>query len=230
MLTGNKNVDIKILGELEDKDLANIYQVNKKSNEICNDPGFWLNRILIKFPYLDIDILKRYKNNKTWSQYYINDLIKINPSNAQDELINWSKYGRLDLVIVALNKGADICSEYNSAVRWASGNGHLDVVKYLAERGADIHDYDDLTLRWAGKSGHLDVVKYLVENGADPRADSDYGMVLASMNGHLEVVKYLVEKGVGISTYNYYSVNVAMKYGHNDVVDYLVSQGSPDPR
>jgi len=41
MLTGNKDVDRKILNELEDKDLVNVCQTNKQANLLCNDQVFW---------------------------------------------------------------------------------------------------------------------------------------------------------------------------------------------
>ena len=45
MLTGNKDVDRKILNELEDKDLVNACQINKKAHTLCNDQVFWMNRV-----------------------------------------------------------------------------------------------------------------------------------------------------------------------------------------
>ena len=74
MLTGVKDLDFKILGELEDKDLVSYCQTNKQADEICKDQGFWLNRILLKFPYLSWEILNKYKGDRSWSEYYINDL------------------------------------------------------------------------------------------------------------------------------------------------------------
>ena len=50
MLSGIKDVDMIILNKLEDVDLIQACQVNKKADEICNDQAFWLNRILTKFP------------------------------------------------------------------------------------------------------------------------------------------------------------------------------------
>ena len=52
MLTGNKNIDIKILNELEDVDLVKFCQVNKQVNSICNDQVFWMNRVFNRFGYV----------------------------------------------------------------------------------------------------------------------------------------------------------------------------------
>ncbi len=40
MLTGNKDVDRKILNELDDEDLVKACQVNKQVNTLCNDQVF----------------------------------------------------------------------------------------------------------------------------------------------------------------------------------------------
>jgi hypothetical protein len=41
------------------------------------------------------------------------------------------------------------------------------VVKYLVSLGADIRSEDDYAVRWASKYGHLEMVRYLVSQGAD---------------------------------------------------------------
>ncbi len=170
MLTGNKNLDFKILNKLDDIDLVNLCQTNHQANELCNNQTFWLNRILNRFPYLGLDVLKQYKQERSWSQYYIEDLRQVTPIKAQNKLENESAKGRLDLVIIAVNKGADTRAGNDFAVINASLNGHLEVVKYLVSQGADIRADNDFAVRYASQNGHLDVVKYLVSQGApDPR-------------------------------------------------------------
>ena len=122
LLTGNKDVDFKILGELEDKDLIKMCNINKEAMQLCNNnQNFWLNRILIKFPYLKLDVLKKYKNDRLWSEYYINDLRKINNStDVNKTLWNGSRKGRLDHVMIAINNGADIHALNDYSVRVAS--------------------------------------------------------------------------------------------------------------
>lgn len=72
LFTGNKNVDMKILSELSDTDLANTCKVNITAKKYCNDESFWLNRTLARFSQLgNPDKLKIYKGNITWKEYYI---------------------------------------------------------------------------------------------------------------------------------------------------------------
>ena len=221
MLTGVRDLDFKILNKLDDNDLVNVCKTNKQANNLCDDQGFWLQRIMIKFPYLGIDVLKKYKQNRSWSQYYIEDLRTITPSNANTKLITASKSGRLDQVIIAVNNGADIHARNDESLRYASIHGHLDAVKYLISQGADIHARDNYSLRMASVSGYLDVVKYLVEQGADIHALNDYSLRMASDYGHLEVVKYLVSQGGDIHAPDHVgpdaSLRNARQHGHTAV-------------
>jgi len=43
----------------------------------------------------------------------------------------------------------------------------MDIVKYLCERGADILSLDNLAVRLASQNGHLEVIMYLFRLGAD---------------------------------------------------------------
>ena len=170
MLTGNKDLDIIVLNNLEDRDLVNYCQTNKKAEILCNDQSFWLNRIMLKFPYLGLEILNKYKQ-ELWSEYYIKDLRNIARSaNMNQTLIKASQEGRLDHVMIAIANGADIHVWNDSAVMLASMKGHLDTVRYLVSVGAYIHIYDDLLVKLASRNGHADVVDYLVSMGSpDPR-------------------------------------------------------------
>ncbi len=160
-MIGNKDIDRKILNQLDDEDLVNMCQVNKKTHSLCNDQVFWMNRVFNRFGYVGGDILRKYKKNRSWSEYYIKDLRKINSTNANFKLIVGSDDGRLDRVIISLNIGANIHVYNDVSLRWASSAGHIEVVKYLVGHGVNIHADDDAALRWARQNGHTEIVKYL---------------------------------------------------------------------
>ncbi len=124
-LTGIKDIDFMILNELDDKSLVNYCTTNKEANKVCNNQIFWMNRTIKTFPYVNIEILRKNKENREWSEYYIDDLKKINRRNAGRYLRKGSAIGRMDFVIISLNKGANLCAVDNWAVRWASNNGHF---------------------------------------------------------------------------------------------------------
>ena len=228
-LTGIKDIDFKILNDLDDKSLVKYCSTNKEANKVCNNQIFWMNRVLKTFPYVDVEILRKNKGNRQWSEYYIDDLRKINTSNVDKYLKKGSEEGRMDIVMISINKGADIHAADDYAVQWASESGHIEVVKYLVSVGADIHAADDYAVQLGSKNGHLEVVKYLVSVGADIRTDDDWAVRWASRSGHLEVVKYLVSLGANIRAEDDFAVRVASSNGHLEVVKYLVSLGAPDP-
>ncbi len=221
MLTGIKYLDRKTLNELDDVDLVNACRANKKAELLCNDQVFWMNRVFLRFGYVDEDILRNNKGNRSWSEYYIHDLRKINKNNAKNYLKTGSKNNRLDHVMISMKKGS---YDYDYAIQVSSEIGNVKVVRYLAENGANIHRWSDQALRLASSNGHLEVVKYLVEQGADINTEDDQPLISASSNGHLEVVKYLVEKGANIHADDDNAVKMANKNNHLEVVRYLVKK------
>ena len=115
------------------------------------------------------------------------------------QLFDAVRNNNLEKVKNLVSLGADIRSQNDWAVRWASEKGHLEMVKYLVSLGADIRSYDNWAVQLASYFGHLEMVKYLVSIGANIRCGDDYPVRYASHNGHYEVVKYLCEAGADIS-------------------------------
>ena len=223
-LTGNKNLDIDILNQLDDKDLVSFCKTSKYANQLCNDQILWQRRTIDRWgDIIPLEMMKKYKGDKIWSDYYI-ELSKIFRSNLNQSLRKSSRIGRLELVILTLNNGAYIHVGNDHPLRLSSENGHLEVVKYLVSKGADIHSINDLALRNTSYYGHLETVKYLVDRGADIHAENDDALRWASKNGHLEVVKYLINQGADIHAKNDYASRWARRNGHLDVVKYLEEQ------
>ena len=203
-LTGIKDIDFKILNDLDDKSLVKYCSTNKEANKVCNNQIFWMNRVLKTFPYVNVEMLRKYKGNWQWSEYYIDDLRKINTSNVDKYLKKGSEEGRMDIVMISINKGANVHTKYDQAVRFASYYGHLEVVKYLVSKGANIRAQNDFAVLMASYYGHLEVVKYLVSLGADIHAGDDFAVRYASeegqqhsangLQGMLEQIKQLVEE------------------------------------
>jgi hypothetical protein len=73
--SGIKDVDLKILSRLEDKDLLNVcMQKNKYVYHICNDENFWRNRILKKYG----NFVGYYKpEDSNWKKFYMQTIIDL---------------------------------------------------------------------------------------------------------------------------------------------------------
>ena len=125
-----------------------------------------------------------------------------------------------------IQEGADVHTQKDKALRWASNNGHLEVVKLLLEHGADIHACEEETLRWASRNGLLEVVKLLLENGADVHAQEDYALRLASYGGHLEIVKLLLEHGADVHALKDEAFRWAIMTRHLEIVNFLEEWGN----
>ena len=83
-LTKTKDTDIEILNRMDDTTLINFCHANSETLQFCNNnQQFWLNRIISKYYStsmlynIPLTILKEYKGNREWSEYYIGDLRKI---------------------------------------------------------------------------------------------------------------------------------------------------------
>ena len=73
--TGVKDIDFKILEELDDSNLTNVCVVNTYLNDICKDETFWRNRLLNKYRFLlgnAENIIHNYKpKDILWKEYYV---------------------------------------------------------------------------------------------------------------------------------------------------------------
>ena len=154
-LTGDKNIDIIILNNLNDQDLISYFRTNKEAYRICQNQSFWLNRILKKFPYLTLDEIQQNKTSNNWSDYYIY-LSKIKKDKYHSKNIVEVK--------IAVEQGEDP----NISLHDASYFERLDSIKYLIEKGADVNYKHNISLKHAVNNSDKEMIKYLIEKGANP--------------------------------------------------------------
>lgn len=72
ILSNVKDVDLKILSELNDTDLFNFCIVNKYANKLCKDEHFWMNRFLERFG------TPHKPDYMSWRRYYLQVVKDIN--------------------------------------------------------------------------------------------------------------------------------------------------------
>jgi hypothetical protein len=68
MFTGNKDVDLKILAELDDRNVFNFCLSNKYLSKICKDEIFWKSRTMRKYPDY---IYEEKGDEETWRKFYL---------------------------------------------------------------------------------------------------------------------------------------------------------------
>ncbi len=230
--TGVKDLDRKILNQLSDKDLLAICSSNKKWRRFCDtDQILWMNRIYNKFPNLSSDIINKYKtwfvdfNNNPWFLYYM-DLKSVNETNAQSVLIYASDTERMDLLMIAIEKGADINSSYEDSymqISYAIESEWLDGVKYFIENGSYI-DLDELDL--AATYGYLDIIKYFNDIGIDIHERDDWILVTSASAGQIDLVKYLMKNGA--NKRHDEALRESVKSNNIDIVKYIINNGVID--
>ena len=165
MSTSIRDLDFKILLQLDDNSLVNYCVTDKKANDLCQDERFWEKLVISRFFYIDSKILNRYRGYRSWSNYYIRDLRKVNTAVGSDleiYLIYGVINGRLDHVMIAIHNGADVESNDGYPIIGAIQIHNFEMFKYLVEHGATI---DNGVFTVALRHKDFEIVKYIVEKG-----------------------------------------------------------------
>jgi hypothetical protein len=178
MLTPDRNINYKILTELDDRSLVNICSTDKKTYDFCQDERFWEQLVMSRFPYIDWNILNRYRGYRSWSNYYIKDLRKINNATNRaleiylmDGVVN----NRLDHVMIAIHKGADPNTDDGYPLLGSIERHNFEIFKYLAENGANIKgiENDNWISLWTLEYKDYEMFKYLADRGAVNGLDNE---------------------------------------------------------
>lgn len=184
------------------------------NNIICLNDTFWLNRLFKKYNIVKSSI-PNWRSPKSYYEYLTEQIRYYIPN---DLLVFSAMVGDLNLVKIALQKGADVNYNNDKALKEASTAGYFNVVKYLISVGADIHAQHDIALSMASRKGRLDIVKHLVSVGADVNAWGNSALNTAVRHGELDIVKYLMSVGAKI---NPKTIDIAQDNDHPDIVEYL---------
>ena len=89
VLTGNKNLDLKVLSNLDDRSLLNVCVVNRYANQLCKDENFWRKRFVTKFG----EEAAKYKpENRTWRNHYLKVISDLDQWSKPWEFFNIISY------------------------------------------------------------------------------------------------------------------------------------------
>ena len=161
-----KNILVKIALDLSNlSDIINLCLTSSIINEkVGLNQMFWMKKLSNDYDIYNKTIPEKYRLKDARFDYkkyflYIDYMLKKYPY-PNNLLKIGSIAGELNLVKISLKKGANIHTQDDYALRWASCNGQLEVVKLLIKEGANIHDE---ALKYPRYYGHLEVVEFLIE-------------------------------------------------------------------
>lgn len=219
-LVGDKNINSKILDELDDRELFNFCITDKSASAMCTYEPFWMNRLRRRYPYL-----VEFKTiNETWKTLYLRMSYYITKLNEEYGIpyipvkeYDPSKFYNENKEVGLLTSGSNIF-KYRAMMIAIIGDS-LDIVKQMIEKGVD--DFDS-GLREASSVNNKKIVDLFIKNGA---SDLNGAMSEAGKNGHLDMVKYL--NNIGASDYGYL-LFAAVEGKHKEIMEYAAKKGVRD--
>ena len=206
ILTGNKDTDLLILDNLDDKSLINFCLVNKEANRLCSIDSFWRNRLVRKYGE---ESLQFKSPERTWKQFYLSILKYWDDRDDMEEsMLNAAEAGDKDLVDFFISKGAD---DWDSGMESAAEGGHKDLVDFFISKGANWWDWG---MNGAARGGHKDLVDFFISKASD-WGDSTY---YAALEGHKDIIELFISKGINEHEWDMGKLG-AIKGGHEDLID-----------
>ena len=137
VFTKIRDVDLKILQQLNDKELPLVCSVNKYVAELCNDENFWLTRLLNKEVYT-LEEIREFKGNFTYKEIY-RHLFLNEYEQGMFEAAKRNNVYYYDII----NVGYDLKS-YEEIFRFAIKNNSFDILTYFFLHAEDDTEKSDL--------------------------------------------------------------------------------------
>lgn len=157
----------------------------------------------------------------------------------QTSLITRIREGRLDDVIMLLERGEDVnqLEEYRTALWYAVEYNRTEIVRVLLKFGADHstikYRFNYTYLMLAAEKGQTDIVKILLEHGADHSARASGSatvLMVAVAAGYGCAAEMLIKYGADLSAtqfgINRTALMVAVEKGYADIVRMLLLNGA----
>jgi len=123
----------------------------------------------------------------------------------------------------------------NTPLIKASAYGRIRVVTLLLEKGADVNKHNEggeTPLHYATRHGHVKVMEILLDHGADPtKKGTGCGtpMQWAGRGGQIGAIKVLMRYGVSVNqrgSGDGTALHEAVKHDHPDAVEFLLENGA----
>lgn len=227
MLTKLKDTDLKILEELDDKDLLTFCLLNKSASELCSYEPFWRNRLSKKYPdavkyYQDTSLIDKsftlypelstyYKPVYTWKKYYFQTVYYVNKMREDFGFIYKTGDPKNYYLIL-------FGVEYpHVQIELAAKMGYIDLLEYLLSKGSfySLNIYN--LFSGAAQENQLGVINHFWKDGADSIQNANAGLLGAVLGGNLNLVKFFINKGANDIS----SITIAELTRNNEILKYL---------
>ncbi len=183
-LTGIRDVDLEIIGGLDDKSLLNFCLTSKYAVKLCSEESFWMKRF---YKFFGEKLAKDKPNNQKWKNYYL-------------YFVYWTSKLKEDFNFINQDLRDDPRKYYKTirTVLWkldAEGIERRHLERYYgAVFGSQRYRndvFDDL-MTDAINLGYLDLVKFSINQGAD---NFQGGLDTASYSGNFEMFNFFESLG-----------------------------------
>lgn len=150
------------------------------------------------------------------------------PSQLISDLSNKAVAGFLNVEIA--NGAIRLLSDQSVAIHHATKIDDAKTIEWLIENGADLSSDANQMIRYASERGRGEIVKVLLKHDSvDPMACDGVAIINAAKFGHLKIVKMLLPYVPPDSTYISDCLLRASYRGHDKIVQLLLEQKECDP-
>ena len=201
-LTGVKDVDVKILSELDDRELINFCLTDKSASRLCSYEPFWMNRLREKYPgaekyfrdysilsilsIIDPESLGNVKYVNTWREYYLQTVYYVNKMKEDFDFDYKTGNPRSYYIIFYGTK------YHHIKIQIAAQLGYIDLLEYFIKN--DNITYNPILFFGAAQGNQIDVINHFWKDPM-PVTSANSGLIGAVLGGHVDLVKFFINKG-----------------------------------
>ncbi len=131
MATGIKDVDLKIMMDMDDRTLFNFCQSNKYTNKLCSNEFFWRTRFITRFG----ELAGKYKpKDRLWRKHYLTVIIQLDEYSENP----WDFFKKILWEVDKKISEAEIYDEDEDLVNISEAPENIHNTFWMLELGKDI--------------------------------------------------------------------------------------------